>query len=273
MVRASNPPIPYGNEANGDTEQESSENHEVVQPFRTTTEERTDPDTLLTSRASARDLKEGDEPTSVRQAFKEELEKSGGTSLSQSRDAALHPKTSYNHDSGPSRTYDYRTNIERTFLARNVTYDPSNESLDGISTPSQMPTPLVTFGVHNDGFPPIFSMSADLFSSEKLAMGSHRQLSTSTENKSMLNTLTIKMEPTSLRPGPYKHDATICQAELAQMSAAAKNASSQNCEILAQKLGIDLTMIEPRCLGLNKKKLRCGCRISKSSWKHACAIL
>ncbi len=323
MANATDPPIPYVNQANGDTEQESSNNHEVVRSFRPTTEERMEPDTLLTARASTRDLKESDEPTNVGPAHEGKMVRIEGGSLSESADAVLHLKIPCNHGSGPSTTHDQRTHTEKTFHARKMVCDPSKESLDEISAPSQIPIPLVTLGVQNDGSP-FLAVSADWFSHEKRAMSSHREHSISAEHKSTLNTLIIKRErqkligvvniprlvvpgiaddainlrndtevrnvntvldlkhdskkekssrTTSLRPGPYRHDAIGGQAELAQMSTAAKDPSSLNCESLAKKLDIDLTVVQPTCVGLTRKGLRCKRRISESKWKNVHTIL
>ncbi len=323
MANATDSPIPYGNQANGDTEQESSKNHEVVRSFRPTTEERMEPDTLLTARASTRDLKESDEPTSVGPAHEGKMVRIEGGSLSESADAALHLKIPFNHGSGPSTTHDQRIHTKKTFHARKMVCDPSKESLDEISAPSQIPIPLVTFGVQNDSSP-FLAVSADWFSHEKRAMSSHREHSISAEHKSTLNTLIIKRErqkligvvniprlvvpgiaddainlrnntevrnvnivldlkhdskkekssrTTSLRPGPYMHDAIGGQTELAQMSTAAKDPSSLNCESLAKKLDIDLTVVKPTCVGLTRKGSRCKCSISKSNWKNVHTIL
>ncbi len=304
MANATDPPIPYSNQANGDTEQERSKNHEVVRSFRPTTEERMEPDTLLKARASTRDLKESDEPTSVGPALEGKMVRIEGGSLSESADAALHLKIPCNHGSGPSTTHDQRIHTEKTFHARKMVCDPSKESLDETSAPSQIPIPLVTFGVQNDGSPSFLAVSADWFCHEKRAMSSHREHSISAENKSILGFLTIKGEgeidqrndmevknvkfildvkheskketssrTKSLWPGPYKHDAAIGQADVAQMSTAAKDPSSLSCDSLAKKFDIDLTVVKPTCVGLTKKGSRCKCSISKSNWKNVHAIL
>lgn len=194
MARAPDPSNPYGNLANVDTEQESSKDHEYLQPFRPTTEERADLDTLSKPRASTRDLKDGDEPVSVKPASNENFEKLERSSLVDSPNIALHPRTSWNHDSGPCTTHDHHANIKRTFRTRNVACDPSNEFLEGIAPPLQRPTPVVTFGVQGDGHPSTLVLSMDLFSHEKLAMSSHRVHSPNAKNKPMLNTVTIKQE-------------------------------------------------------------------------------
>lgn len=323
MANATDSPIPDDSQANGDTKQESSKGHEVMQSFRLTTEEKTDSYTFLTARSSTQDLKESDEATSVGPAHEGNMVKIEEIPLSDSADAALHLKILCNHGSGPSTTLDQRTHTEKTFHARNLVCDPSKESPDGIAAPSQIPIPSITFAVQ-DNSPTFLAVSADWFSHEKRAMVSHREHSISVEQKSTLNTSIVKRErqkligdiyiprlvepgmadnainprddtevrnvnivldlkhdpkeaktsrTTSPQPGPYRYEPIGGQAELGQMSTAAKGPSSLDCESLAKKLDVDLTVDNPTCVGLTRLGNRCTCKIKKSNRKSIRTIL
>ncbi len=76
-----------------------------------------------------------------------------------------------------------------------------------------------------------------------------------------------------LRPGINEPVATMGQTESARLSAAAKNVFLLDCNILAQKLDIDITSTKHTCAAFKPKGGRCKSRISKVSWKSVCIIL
>ena len=77
------------------------------------------------------------------------------------------------------------------------------------------------------------------------------------------------------KPSPKDRHAAIVQVGFAHSNTADEDASPMDCQILAQKLEIDVdfTSVQPTCVALTREKLRCKNKPSESRWKEACAIL
>ena len=116
----------------------------------------------------------------------------------------------------------------------------------------------------------------DEATNDAISLGNHTKVKV--ENTSALQNESDKeqrLDTRDLRPGPNEHGVAISQAGLVLKSAVAEDATPMDCQILAQKLNIDInfTSVKPTCVAITLKRVRCTNPTSRPRWEEACAIL